>query len=162
MRITAIEEYGLRCLLQLAHVGPEGQLSIAEIAERESLSVPYTSKLLAILRREGLVVAVRGRSGGFSIARPANEINLFDVMTALGGPLVDENYCKKFSGTAEVCVHLGDCAIHDVFGGLAGYVQRFLASTTLDEMFRRRDASKVRQAAHIVTQGQDRLPDKKF
>jgi Rrf2 family iron-sulfur cluster assembly transcriptional regulator len=55
MRISAVEEYGLRCLVALARKGPDSQLSISEIAELEGLSVPYASKLLAILRRAGLV-----------------------------------------------------------------------------------------------------------
>jgi len=59
MRITAVEEYGLRCLLALARQGQGKQLSIPEIAEMEGLSVPYVSKLLAILRRAGLVTAER-------------------------------------------------------------------------------------------------------
>jgi len=64
MRITAVEEYGLRCLLNLAREGAKAQLSISEIAEMEGLSVPYTSKLLSILRKSGLVLAARGRGGG--------------------------------------------------------------------------------------------------
>ena len=97
MRITAVEEYGLRCLLALAKEGTAGQLSISEIAEKEGLSVPYASKLLGILRKSGLVVAARGRSGGFSIAREPEKITMYEVLTALGGPLIDTNHCQKYS-----------------------------------------------------------------
>ena len=55
MRISSVEEYGLRCLLALANKGQSARLSISEIADLEGLSVPYTSKLLSILRRENLV-----------------------------------------------------------------------------------------------------------
>src|SRR5512141_1068447 len=106
MRISAVEEYGLRCLLALARKGPKDQLSISEIAEQEGLSVPYASKLLAILRRAGLVTAERGRGGGFSIAREPKEINLYEVMTSLGGPLIDPNHCQKYSGQLNQCVHV--------------------------------------------------------
>ncbi len=134
MRITAVEEYGLRCLLQLARKGPQDQLSISEIAELEGLSVPYASKLLAILRRAGLVQAARGRGGGFSITRPANEINLYEVLTSLGGPLIDPNHCEKHTGQLNQCVHHENCSVHDVLGGLAGYVQEFLSSTSLADV----------------------------
>gem|GEM_PF-90862 len=134
MRVTAVEEYGLRCLLALASKGPGEQLSITEIAEAEGLSVPYVSKLLSIMRRAGLVTAVRGRSGGFMIARPLKEITLYEVMTTLGGPLIDPEHCSKHSGQRKECIHINNCSVHDVLGGLAGYVQTFLTRTTLADL----------------------------
>ncbi|MEW6411528.1 MAG: Rrf2 family transcriptional regulator [Candidatus Zixiibacteriota bacterium] len=134
MRISALEEYGLRCLLSLAQVGPGGQLSISDIAEREGISVPYASKLLSLLRKTGLVEAVRGRSGGFSIARPASEITLFDVITALGGPLIDPDHCRKYSGHLDKCIHTGDCSVHHTLVGLSRLVSDFLGKTTLESI----------------------------
>lgn len=134
MRITAVEEYGLRCLLALAKEGTTGQLSISEIAAKEGLSVPYASKLLGILRKSGLVLAARGRSGGFSIAREPEKITMYEVLTSLGGPLIDPNHCQKYSGQHDECVHINNCSIHDVLGGLAGLVQDFLSRTTLRDV----------------------------
>ncbi|MDX9857404.1 MAG: Rrf2 family transcriptional regulator [candidate division Zixibacteria bacterium] len=134
MRISAIEEYGLRCLVTLAREGTKGMLSIADMAEREGLSVPYTSKLLSILRKAGLVTAERGRGGGFSIARDPAEIDLYEVITALGGPIIDPDHCSRFSGQREECVHAENCTVHDVLGGLAGYIQEFLSRTTVADL----------------------------
>ncbi|PWB69118.1 transcriptional regulator [candidate division GN15 bacterium] len=134
MRISAIEEYGLRCLLALAKQGKNNQLSISDIAEMEGLSVPYASKLLAILRRAGLVTAERGRGGGFSIATDPTQINLYDVLTALGGPMIDPKHCSRYAGQKNQCVHTEKCSIHDILGGLAGYVQSFLSKTTLRDL----------------------------
>ncbi len=134
MRITAVEEYGLRCLLNLARGGIDKQMSISEIAENEGLSVPYASKLLSILRKQGLVTASRGRSGGFHISRLPEQITLYEVLTALGGPLIDPNHCSKYSGQLEQCVHIDYCTVHDVLGGLAGYIQTFLTGTTIKEI----------------------------
>jgi Rrf2 family iron-sulfur cluster assembly transcriptional regulator len=134
MRISAVEEYGLRCLLALARQGKDNQLSISEIAEMEGLSIPYASKLLAILRRAGLVTAERGRGGGFSIATDPADINLYEVLTALGGPMIDPKHCSRFAGQKDQCVHTEKCSIHDVLGGLAGYVQLFLSRTTLRDL----------------------------
>ena len=83
----------------LAQQGPGKQLSIPDIAEREGLSVPYVSKLLSILRRAGLVTAERGRSGGFSIPRPLDQISVYEVLEVLGGPLIDPAHCQKHSGS---------------------------------------------------------------
>ena len=134
MRISAVEEYGLRCLLALARQGQDSQLSISDIAQVEGLSVPYASKLLAILRRAGLVTAERGRGGGFTIATDPANINLYQVLTALGGPMIDPKHCSRFSGQKDQCVHTEQCSIHDVLGGLAGYVQSFLSKTTLRDL----------------------------
>jgi len=124
----------LRCLISLARVGPGGQLSISEIAEIEGLSVPYASKLLSILRKAGLVVAERGRGGGFSIARRPEEITLYEALTALGGPLIDPNHCGKYTGQLETCVHGDRCSVHGVLDGLAGYVQAFLSNASLRDV----------------------------
>ena len=141
MRISSLEEYGLRCMMALTRIGLDGQLSIPEIAKGEGLSVPYASKLLSILRKEKLVTAVRGRGGGFCISRPANEITLLDVITALGGPLLDPNHCNRFSGNEEECVHLEDCCVHNLFNSLAEFMEDMLSKTTLQDIFNQEQAS---------------------
>jgi Rrf2 family protein len=146
MRISAVEEYGLRCLIQLARKGTQGQLSISEIAELEGLSIPYASKLLAILRRAGLVTAERGRGGGFSIAREPREVNLYEVLSALGGPMIDPNHCSRYTGQLNQCVHTGHCSVHDVLGGLAGYVQQFLTGTTLGDLISNEKTDMLKRA----------------
>ena len=74
MKITAQEEYGLRCLLRLAQ-SESGSLTLPEVAAAEGLSVAYVAKLMAVLRHAGILDSVRGRSGGYTLARPADEIH---------------------------------------------------------------------------------------
>lgn len=144
MRISALEEYGLRCLLALAEGGCDRQLSIADIAKREGISVPYASKLLAILRKTGLVNAVRGRTGGFCIARPPSEINLLEVITALGGPLIDPNHCRRYSGSLDKCIHTENCSVHYTLVGLSRLVGEFLSQTSLQEILNGLDLENFR------------------
>lgn len=134
MRITALEEYGLRCLIQLARRWPGEQMSIAEIASKEGLSIPYTSKLLALLRRANLVVAERGRGGGFFISRPPSEITLFQVLIPLGGPLLQLDHCEKYTGQLDQCVHKDGCRVLSVFDGLASHIEQFLVETTVEQL----------------------------
>ena len=141
MRISSLEEYGLRCMMALTRIGQNGQLSIPDIAKSEGLSVPYASKLLSILRKEKLVTAVRGRGGGFCISRSAADITLLDVITALGGPMIDPDHCNKFSGNEEECVHIEDCSVHDLFNSLAGFMEEMLSKTTLQNILDREQAS---------------------
>jgi Rrf2 family iron-sulfur cluster assembly transcriptional regulator len=146
MRISATEEYGLRCLLTLAQEGPECQMSIPEIAEKEGISVPYASKLLWMLRKSGLVNAERGRSGGFSIARSPGEITLHDVITAMGGPLIYPAHCRKYSGNRQQCVHSGKCSLHDILGGLSGMIREFLAEMTVADLISRPAGGVLKKA----------------
>ncbi len=134
MRISAQEEYGLRCLIALARRGRGRQMSIAEIAKAEGLSVPYASKLLSVLRRVGLVTAVRGRSGGFALARSPSEISLHQAITGLGGPLIDPDHCARYTGQLELCVHTGDCSVHGVLHSLAGFLNRLLEGMSLQDL----------------------------
>src|SRR5579864_6181170 len=108
MKITAQEEFGLRCLLRLAGGGVGASLSIHEIAAAEGLSVPYVAKLLAVLRQGGLIESERGRAGGYRLKVPASEIGLGSVLLVLGEPLFDEaSYCDSHAGTHSDghCVH---------------------------------------------------------
>ena len=103
MKITSQEEYGVRCLLRLARVHGEQSLTIPEIAAAENLSAPYVGKLLAVLRQAGLIESVRGRTGGYHLTRPPEEIRLGGVLLALGEPLFDEpGYCVKHAGPETV------------------------------------------------------------
>jgi len=139
MRISSMEEYGLRCLLALA-TQPEGvQLTIPEIAEKEGLSEPYVGKILSLLKKENLIKSVRGRKGGFTIARPAVEITLLEAVTALGGPLIEHNHCHKFTGVLQQCVHYDGCSVRYVLGGLVAYIGEFLSKTTLSDIMKDHD-----------------------
>jgi len=134
MKITAQEEYGLRCLLQLArHHGPE-PLTVGVIAEEEGLSVPYVGKLMGHLRQRRLVESVRGRSGGYVLTRRADAITLADALEALGGSFFSTGFCNEHNGTHERCVHLGECSIRSLWGVLGEIFDRVLSRTTLADL----------------------------
>ena len=100
MKVSSQEEYGLRCLLQVARQSSEDTpLPISEIAVREGLSVEYVGKLLMKLRKGELVSSVRGKAGGYVLALAPEEINLRMVIDVLSEPLYDPTHCEKFSGT---------------------------------------------------------------
>ena len=119
-------------------------MSIGQIADNEGLSVPYASKLMAILRKAKLVTAERGRSGGFSLAKEPADITLFEVITALGGPIINPDHCEKFAGQKEACVHKDNCSVHEILGGLAGYIQVFLSGTTLADLIDPSSRNRIR------------------
>lgn len=135
MKITSQEEYGLRCLLQLAkREGEAHSPTLPEIAAAEGLSVPYAAKLLSVLRQAGLIDSVRGRTGGYRLARPASEITLGTVLPVLGEPFFDEaDYCHKHAGSEAHgnCVHHSDCTLRALWQTLEQWMRHALNEITL-------------------------------
>lgn len=134
MKITAQEEYGLRCALQLAREGRDGSRTIPEIAEAEGLSTAYVAKLLNLLRQADIVRSVRGRSGGYSIAMPASEVSVARVLQALGSVPWDRGSCSRFAGGLEACVHASGCTVRSLWGALDGMVADLLQSVSLADL----------------------------
>ncbi len=139
MRISAMEEYGLRALLCLARraisVGDiRAALTIPEMAQEEGISVPYTSKIMRRLRQGGLVKAERGRTGGYHLVREPDQINLCQALEALGGPMMAVDHCDRYPGAMDSCVHLPDCSLRGAFGGFTSYLKSALSNTTLADL----------------------------
>lgn len=133
MKISAQEEYGLRCLLQLARLEDGESLTLGQISEREGISVANAGKLLWLLSKAGLVQSVRGNRGGYRLARPAREVRLSDVIKVLDDDTVSE-HCKSYTGVLDVCVHTGDCGIRPVIVGLHEIVQKAFSQITLAQL----------------------------
>ncbi len=131
MKISAQEEYGLRCLIQLAK-SPLGQIvTVKEIAQREALSSAYVEKLLRLLAKAGLVHSLRGLKGGYMLNRSPIQISLGEVVRALGQVPSTDHMCRQFTGSQDACVHISNCGIRSVWSGLTGYIQDFLDQTTI-------------------------------
>ena len=81
MKFSAQEEYGLRCLLQIAR--SQESMTIPEIAKIEGLSQTHVAKLLMILRKEGFITSTRGQAGGYALAKSPSEINVGQVLESL-------------------------------------------------------------------------------
>jgi Rrf2 family protein len=135
MRLSAQEEYGLRCLLQVARE-QDGSVTTPQLAEREGLSPAYVHKLMRLLRRGGLVKSVRGRRGGYPLARPAAQITLDAALVSLGGSLYSRDFCDQHKGVARVCVRHRDCSIRAVWVAIDQAVQRALGQTRLSDLLR--------------------------
>lgn len=155
MKISAHEEYGLRCLVQLAHTQVTGlSLTLNQIAEREGLSVANAGKLMGILVRAGLVQSQRGANGGYTLARPASEIRLNEVIRVLDEDTVDR-FCQTHTGVLDTCIHTSDCGIRPVIVGLHEIVQSALSEITLAQLIG--TEATVDAALHQIQSLQTRL-----
>lgn len=133
MRITALEEYGLRCMILLAR-NEGGTLRLSDFSEEEGLSLPYAGKLLMILKKAGLVKSVRGRNGGYALTKEPGEIFLKQIFEAVGEPLFSPSHCQKFAGEELVCVHKGGCSVRDIWKSFGGIIGGMLEKITLADM----------------------------
>ena len=136
MQILAIEEYGLRCLLQVAfHPGP-GPMTGSEIARREGLGPEYVGRIMGALRAGGLVVSTRGASGGYRLARPANEIGVWEALEVLGAEFFPEGFCDCHPGQLRECVHLTDCAVRALWRNVENTLKAALNAVSLKDLQR--------------------------
>jgi Rrf2 family protein len=144
VRVTALEEYGLRCLLQVASQ-PNEPMTLPVIAQREGMTVPHVAKLMGALRQGGLVESVRGRSGGYTLARPAEQISVLDVLVALGDRLFDSEYCERYHGVDDkACVHVSGCSIRSVWTRVESIVSDVLRRTSVADLLRFEEEALLR------------------
>src|SRR5215213_5363015 len=133
MKVSAQEEYGLRCLLQLAGLGEGEFLTLGQVAGREGMSQANVGKVLWLLNKAGLVTSIRGTKGGYMLARPAAEVRLSEVIKVLDAGEV-EGHCKTYPGVLDTCVHTGDCGIRSVIVNVHEVVERALSGITLAQL----------------------------
>jgi Rrf2 family protein len=134
MRITSLEEYGMRCMVLLARTGTDKTLTLPDFKLKEGLSIPYAAKMLMILKRAGLVKAMRGRHGGYTLSRPAEKIVLKEIFDALGEPAFSPSHCERHTGLFEICVHESDCKVRDVWKTFGGFIDQILDRITLADV----------------------------
>ena len=132
MKLSANEEYGLRCLVRLAYAA--GGLTIPEISQQEGVSTAYAAKILRALRKSGFVKAARGKDGGYTLARPAEKIVIGDVMDVLGGRLFESDFCNSHSGQAAICTRSVDCSVRSLWRGVQDAIDSVLSKTTLRDL----------------------------
>jgi Rrf2 family protein len=153
MKLSSQEEYGLRCLLQIARAGEGASLTIAELSEREGISAPNVAKIMRLLRRAELVRSTRGKAGGYSLSRPASEVQVLEVVNVLGGRLFDADFCDRHAGLEVECLNNSDCSIRPVLRHLQAAVDRVLGDLTLQSLL-----PNEREMAGIIGPGAVPLP----
>lgn len=133
MKISAQEEYGLRCLVQLANLKGGETLTLPQLAKREGISTANAGKLMWLLNKAGFVNSTRGTKGGYYLARPADQICLSEIIKFLDEDVLSA-HCESYTGVLKSCVHNGDCGIRPVIVGLHEIVENALSQITLSQL----------------------------
>lgn len=129
MKLTTRGRYAVTAMLDLALRYNQGPVSLADISERQLISLSYLEQLFAKLRRNGLVKSTRGPGGGYSIARELDQVSIADIIEA-----VNESVDATSCGGKGNCHNNGRCLTHDLWEGLSRQIEAFLSDISLQKL----------------------------
>ena len=137
MRLSTKGRYAVMAMADLAgHAAQARPVALADIAERQEISLSYLEQLFAKLRRGGLVTSVRGPGGGYRLSRPSAEVRIADIIVAVDEPIAATR-CK--TGSAKGCTKSGArCVTHDLWEELGQQIHVFLSSVSLADVVEKR------------------------
>jgi Rrf2 family protein len=136
---TTKAEYGVRLMVRLGEHQGNQPVSLKTVAETERLPLAYLERIVALLRRAGLVESTRGAHGGYKLARPADEIRMDDVIVALEGAVAPMScFVDDTAEDRVLCSHVSDsgngCATKLLWTRVQGGVFKALQQTTLADL----------------------------
>jgi len=154
MRLTTKGRFAVTAMLDLALQNSDKPVTLADISERQGISLSYLEQLFSRLRRNGLVKSVRGPGGGYRIAKNQTEITISEIITAVD-ELIDATQC----GGQENCHDERRCMTHDLWASLNDKILEYLSGVSLaDLVASQREGKKVIIAARRESQVQ--MPNK--
>lgn len=138
MLFSTRAEYGVRLMVELGRQPGDEPVSLSAVAEGEHLPLSYLEHLVAKLRKAGLVESQRGARGGYRLGRPADDIDMLEVVQALEGAIAPME-CFHMEPEGKVsCSHEADgdraCATKVLWTKVHGGVAKALAGTTLADL----------------------------
>jgi Rrf2 family protein len=123
-------DYSVRAMLDVARHADQGRRKAREIAAEMDIPQPYVAQILADLVRQGLLSAVAGPTGGYTLSRPASEITLLEVAEAAEGPTILES-CVLVGGP---CDWTSVCPVHETWSRGQSALTATLAATTFADL----------------------------
>ncbi len=138
MKLTTKGRYAVTAMLDLAlHYG-DGPITLADIAQRQGISLSYLEQLFSRLRKRSLVSSVRGPGGGYSLGKSAKEIFVGEVISA-----VDENMDTTRCHGAHNCQNNERCLTHDLWADLSDQIYNYLNNISLQDLMDRKAVREV-------------------
>ncbi len=138
MRLTTKGRYAVTAMLDLAFHSQNKPVTLTDIATRQTISLSYLEQLFARLRKAGMVKGVRGPGGGYRLSRPADEISIADIITA-----VDEQVDSTKCGGTGDCQNNLPCLTHDLWMGLSEQIRQYLQGISLASLMEKDFVNEV-------------------
>ncbi|MBL4692587.1 MAG: Rrf2 family transcriptional regulator [Magnetovibrio sp.] len=135
MKLSTKGRYAVMAMVDLCKSSTGRPIALADIAERQEISLSYLEQLFGKLRRAELVKSVRGPGGGYLLARGANEICISDVILAVDEP-ISTTRCTEAEGCRSDNAR---CLTHNLWEALSDQIYMYLDSVTLEDVAERRD-----------------------
>jgi Rrf2 family transcriptional regulator, cysteine metabolism repressor len=131
MKVSTKGRYGLRAMMDLAaHQGDGKPVFLSDIAKRQDISEKYLEHIFSALRTAGFVSTMRGRKGGFLLAKSPSEITAANIVTTLEGPSILVDCVSK----PKTCVKSEACATRDIWSLLGSKIDEVLSGFTLEQL----------------------------
>lgn len=158
MKLTTKGRYAVQAMADIAAAGRDQLVSLPDVAARQGISAGYLEQLFAKLRRAGLVMSVRGVSGGYRLARAACDIRVSEVVDA-----VDESIqTTACGGSPAGCQGAGErCLTHDLWEELGRQIELFLNAVTLEDIVEKRVAGMASVNAPMAALGRNDIAEVK-
>jgi Rrf2 family iron-sulfur cluster assembly transcriptional regulator len=138
MRLTSKGRYAVTAMLDVTIHASHGPVSLADISDRQGISLSYLEQLFSKLRKYGLVNSVRGPGGGYRLGKCSAEIAVADVILAVNES-VDATKCQGKGN----CQGGEQCLTHSLWEGLSVRIEEFLQNITLAELVAKNDVKAV-------------------
>ena len=132
MLVSTKGRYALRLMVCVAQAGVEGKVALREVSEREDISLKYLEQLVRPLMQAGLLRGVRGKGGGYVLAKPADEIRAGDILRAAEGTTAPVACLDLEEGMA--CPRAGECTTVRFWAGLDDVIERYVDGVTLADL----------------------------
>jgi len=129
MRLTTKGRYAVTAMLDLSLNYGIRPITLADISDRQGISLSYLEQLFANLRRQGLVISSRGPGGGYRLSRSADEVTVLDVVSAVDEK-VDATRCEGKGN----CDNGEQCLSHEIWQSLSDQIRLYLSSITLGQV----------------------------
>lgn len=152
MKLSTKGRYAVTAMMDLAIHETEGAVSLAGISNSQGISLSYLEQLFSMLRRANLVHGVRGPGGGYQLAKPASEITIAAIISA-----VDERV-DSTCGRNENCSDGEHCLTHELWCTLSNRIFEFLDNISLADFLGRPSIQKIIQSQHLKQAGADVVP----
>lgn len=145
MKLTTKGRFAVTAMLDIAMNAGEAcsPIPIAQVAQRQQISLTYLEQIFCRLRRAGLVESTRGPGGGYRLAAPAAEITIERIINA-----VDENMDTTQCGGEGTCQGGAACLTHHLWEDLNNVIERFLSGVTLESLVL---AAEKKRSGHVQT-----------
>ena len=143
MKLTTKGRYAVTAMLDLALHTASSPVALADISDRQGISLSYLEQLFSLLRKKGLVCSVRGPGGGYRLSRPGEDICVAHIIDAVD-EVLDATGCRGLAN----CHGGEECLTHHLWADLSSQIHKFLSQISLGDLVQRSEVKRVAERQH--------------